>query len=107
MRLDPLARRWLAAEARRQLPPVRDLEAGEYSADDFIRYDLTDQLLEYLVDAFDVLEIVAVGHRRLRVDNAVTVDSFDLVARHDDGHPPTVVPVSLSIWPNEPDPPRG
>ncbi|MDH3683286.1 MAG: hypothetical protein OEV40_25460 [Acidimicrobiia bacterium] len=105
MRLDPLARQWLEAEARRQLPPVRDLEAGEYSADDFIRYDLTDQLLEYLVDAFDVLEIIGVGHRRLRVDNAVTVQSFDIIARTEEADPTTVVAVSLSIWRREPDQP--
>ncbi|MDH3682959.1 MAG: hypothetical protein OEV40_23765 [Acidimicrobiia bacterium] len=73
-----------------------------YSADDFIRYDLTDAVLDYLVDAFDVLEIVAVCHRRLRVDNAVTVESFDIVARVDEVEPTVVVPILLSIWNREP-----
>ena len=71
----------------------------------FIRYDLTDEVLEYLVDAFDVLEIIAVGRRRLRVDNAVTVESFDIIARTDEVDPTIVVPVLLSIWRREPDPP--
>ena len=102
MRLDPLGRRWLEAEARRPLPASRDLDAGVYSADDFVRYDLTDAVLDYLVDAFDVLEIVAVGHRRLRVDNAVTVESFDIVARADENEPTKVVPILLSIWHREP-----
>ncbi|MCB0993722.1 MAG: hypothetical protein KDB21_01430 [Acidimicrobiales bacterium] len=81
MRLDPRGREWLEAEARLQLPVERDLERGAYSAQDFIRYDLTDDLLEYLVQAFDVLEVIAPGRRRLRVENAVTVDCFDVVAK--------------------------
>ena len=83
MQLDPHWRPRLEAQVHQQLPAERDLERGRYSADDFLRYDLTDQLLDYLVAAFDVLEIIEIGHRRLRVDNAVTVESFDLVARSD------------------------
>ena len=75
------------------------------SADDFIRCDLTDGLLEYLAEAFDVLEIISVGHRRLRVDQAVTVESFDIIAKIDDEDPTVVVPLSLSIWHREPEVP--
>ncbi len=105
MRLDPGWRPRLEAQVRRQLPAVRDLERGLYSADDFLRYDLTDQLMEYLTAAFDVLEIIEIGHRRLRVDNAVTVESFDLIARSDADDPTLVVPVLVSIWLWEPDHP--
>lgn len=94
---------WLEAEARLQLPAVRNLDIGEYSAGDFIRYDLTDGVLDYLVDAFDVLEIVQIGHRRLRVDQAVTVGSFDIIARVDEAKVTEIMPVSLSIWRREPD----
>lgn len=99
MRLDPNWRPRLEAQVRQQLPADRDLERGLYSADDFLRYDLTDQLLNYLVAAFDVLEIIEIGDRRLRVDNAVAVESFDLVARSDPDDPTLVVPVLVSIWP--------
>ncbi len=105
MRLAPDARRWLEAEARSQLPAVRDLDIGDYSADDFIRYDLTDNVLDYLVDAFDVLEIIDIGYRRLRVDQAVTAESFDIIARVDEVDLTEIVPVSLSIWRREPDVP--
>ncbi len=105
MRLDPTWRPRLEAQVRRQLPADRDLERGLYSADDFIRYDLTDDLLDYLVAAFDVLEIIDIGYRRLRVDNAVTVESFDLVARSDPDEPTLVIPVLVSIWPWEPEEP--
>ncbi len=87
------------------MPVERDLEAGLYSADDFLRYDLTDGLLDYLADAFDVLEVIALNRRRLRVDEAVTVESFDIVAKVDEINPSVVVPVALSIWQREPDPP--
>lgn len=53
-----------------QLPADRDLELGLYSADDFLRYDLTDELLDYLANAFDVLEVIGLNRRRLRVDQA-------------------------------------
>ena len=105
MRTDPQARAWLEAEARLQLPEHRDPELGRYSADDFIRYDLTDDLLEYLADAFDVLEIIAPNRRRLRVDNARTVESFDIVAKADDDDPGVVIPLALSIWLREPEQP--
>ena len=105
MRIDPQGRAWLEAEARLQLPEHRDLELGRYSADDFIRYDLTDDLLDYLADAFDVLEIIAPNRRRLRVDNARTVESFDIVAKADDDDPVVVGPIALSIWLHEPDQP--
>ncbi len=78
------------------------MERGLYSADDFLRYDLTDQVMDYLVSAFDVLEIIELGHRRLRVDNAVTVESFDVVARIDDDDLTLVIPVLVSIWGWEP-----
>jgi hypothetical protein len=103
LRPDPNWRLRLEAQVREQLPADRDLERGLYSADDFLRYDLTDQLMNYLAAAFDVLEIIEVGYRRLRVDNAVTVESFDLVARADDDDPTLVIPVLVSIWTWEPD----
>lgn len=46
------------------------------------------RLLDYLADAFDVLEVVAPNRRRLRVDET---------------DPLVVVPVALSIWQREPD----
>lgn len=103
MRLDPNWRLRLEAQVREQLPADRDLELGIYSADDFLRYDLSDQVMSYLATAFDVLEIIDLGHRRLRVDNAVTVDSFDLIARIDEDDPTLVVPILVSIWPWYPD----
>ncbi len=102
MQIDPHARAWLEAEARLQLPATRDLEQGRYCADDFIRYDLTDDILDYLAEAFDVLEIIAPGRRRLRIDNARTVESFDLIAKVDDQDPTVVIPITLSIWLHEP-----
>ncbi len=104
MRIDPLARQWLDAEARLQLSTERDLEAGRYSADDFLRYDLTDGLLDYLANAFDVLEVIGINRRRLRVDQGVTVESFDIIAKVDENDQSIVVPVALSIWQREPDP---
>lgn len=59
--------------------------------------------MNYLAAAFDVLEIIDVGYRRLRVDNAVTVESFDLVATADDHDPTLVRPLLVSIWTWEPD----
>ena len=106
MRIDPLGRAWLEAEARLQLPALRDIEAGRYSADDFIRYDLTDQVLNYLADAFDVLEIIAPNRRRLRVEQARTVESFDIVAKASEEDPNVVMPIALSIWIHEPNDPR-
>lgn len=105
MRLDPQGRAWLEAEARLQPPEDRELELGHYSAGDFIRYDLTDDLLDYLADAFDVLEIIAPNRRRLRVDNARTVESFDIVAKADEHDPAVVIPIALSIWRQEPEQP--
>lgn len=102
LRIDPLARQWLEVEARLQLPAERDLEAGLYSADDFLRYDLTNGLLDYLADAFDVLEVIGLNRRRLRVDQGVTVESFDIIAKVDENDPLMVVPVALSIWQREP-----
>jgi hypothetical protein len=49
LHLDPDWRARLEAQVRQQLPIERDLERGLYSADDFLRYDLTDDLLHYLV----------------------------------------------------------
>ncbi|MCP4087862.1 MAG: hypothetical protein GY745_22875 [Actinomycetia bacterium] len=106
MRIDPHGRAWLEAEARLQLSAERDLEAGLYSADDFIRYDLNDSLLDYLAHAFDVLEIIAPNRRRLRVDNARTVESFDIIAKADELDPTLVTPIALSIWVHEPEPPQ-
>ena len=102
MRLDPDWRPRLEAQVRQQLPDERDLEQGSYSANDFLSYDLTDQLMDYLVAAFDVLEIIEISHRRLRVDNALAVESFDLIARADSNDPTLVIPVLVSIWPWEP-----
>lgn len=59
--------------------------------------------MDYLVAAFDVLEVIEIGHRRLRVDNAVTVESFDLIARADADDSTLVIPVLVSIWPWEPE----
>jgi len=58
MRLGPDWRSRLEPQVRQQLPAERDLEQGLYSADDFLQYDLTDQLMGYLVAAFDVWEII-------------------------------------------------
>lgn len=102
MRLDPTGRARLEAQVRAQLPANRDLEAGKYSAEDFIQLDLTDEVLNYLADAFDVLEIFDVNRRLLRIDDAITVSSFDLVAKVDDSDPGLVVPLLVSIWPQEP-----
>ena len=107
MRLDPGWHPRLEAQVRQQLPAERDLEHGLYSADDFLRYDLTDQVMEYLATAFDVPEIIDIGHRRLRVENAVPVESFDLIARSDEHDPTLVIPVLVSIWLWEPDQPTG
>ena len=52
-----------------------------------------------------MLETIDIGYRRLRVDNAVTVESFDLVARSDRDEPTLVIPILVSIWPWEPEEP--
>lgn len=106
MRIDPYGRAWLQAEARLLLPATRHLETGLYSADDFIRYDLTDGMLAYFAEAFDVLEIIAPNRRRLRVENARTVESFDTVAKADEHDPALIIPIALSIWLHEPDRPE-
>ena len=93
MRVDPGWRLRLEPQVRKRLPAERNLERGQYSADDFLRFDLTEEVLDYLAAAFDVLEIIQVGHRRLRVENALTVESFDLVGRIDQEDPEVVVPV--------------
>ncbi len=91
MRIDPHGRAWLEAEARLQLSAERDLEAGLYSADDFIRYDLNDSLLDYLARAFDVLEIIACRCPKLRRRRSgrVFVFVYESVAsagsKHSDG----------------------
>lgn len=105
MRIDPQGRAWLESEARLQLPATRDLETGRYSASDFVRYDLTDHVLDYLAEAFDVLEIIAPGRRRLRVENARTVESFDIIAQESAANPGHVMPIALSIWLHEPNQP--
>ena len=107
MHLDPGWRTRLEQQVREQMPAARDLDGGLYSADDFLRYDLTDQVMDYLTAAFDVLEVIDIGYRRLRVEEAITVESFDIVARADDDDPTMVVPVLVSVWLWEPDPPLG
>jgi hypothetical protein len=86
---------------------MRDLETGRYSASDFVRYDLTDHVLDYLAEAFDILEIIAPGRRRLRVENARTVESFDIIAQESAAKPGHVMPIALSIWLHEPNQPPG